>query len=566
MPNSDQDQKPPVVVIGAGPTGLALAIELGSRAIPCVVLERSERGGFSPRAKTTHVRTRELMRRWGIADDLARASPFGIDYPTDIYFVTRLSGLELVRFPNALNCSPKRDERYSEHGQWIPQYKLEEVLRRKAQLLSSVQIVFEAEFVGYEQGDEGVTVRYKHQNGEDLNELAAVYVVGADGARSLVRDSMGARMLGTHGLSRSYNIIFHAPGLAEAHPHGPGIMYWQINSDVPSVISPMDTGDIWAFGPTAVGPDYTLSDEEAIALIKRATGIDLPYRILSCDAWVASRLLADRYRDRRVFLAGDACHLHPPFGGFGMNMGIADAVDIGWKLAAVLEEWGGPALLDSYEMERRPVHELVMDEAESNHAVLANQLFRDGIEEESPAGEQVRAEVADLIRETKAREFYALGVVLGLRYRGSPVIPDDGTEWDWTMSRDYIPSAAPGSLAPHGWLDDGSSLYDRFGPGFTLLVLADAGADDIALAALEAAKTHTPLTVVELNDKKFADLYQASRALIRPDQIVAWRGTRWPTGLLDVASGRVPDTMQSPPLGEAVSSEPVDPPVAASNW
>ena len=253
---------------------------------------------------------------------------------------------------------------------------------------------------------------------------------------------------------------------------------------------------------------------------------------------MASRLLADRYRDGRVFLAGDACHLHPPFGGFGMNMGVADAVDIGWKLAAVRQGWGGAALLDSYEAERRPVHNLVMDEAEGNHAVLAAQLFREGVEEDSARGETVRAEVAALIRETKAREFYALGVVLGLRYRGSPVIPDDGTEADWTMSRDYVPSAAPGSLAPHLWLEDGRSLYDLFGQGFTLLVMADGEGTDLDEAAAEAASTGTPLEIVRIVDPRLTSLYQASRALIRPDQFVAWRGDRWQSGMLATASGR----------------------------
>lgn len=563
MQGSEQNEQLPVVVVGAGPTGLALAIELGTRGVSCVVLERSERGGFAPRAKTTHVRTRELMRRWGIADDLARASPFGIDYPSDVHFVTRLSGLGLVRFADALNCSPERDERYSEHGQWIPQYKLEEVLRRKAQSLPSVRIVFGAEFVDYQQTTDSVGVRYQQNGGAILKTIQAAYVIGADGARSQVRESLGARMVGTYGLSRNYNIIFYAPGLADAHPHGPGIMYWQINADVPSVISPMDADDIWAFGPTAVGPDFKLSDDEAVVLIKRATGIDLPYRILSCDEWVASRLLADRYRDRRVFLAGDACHLHPPFGGFGMNMGIADAVDIGWKLAAVLAGWGGPALLNSYEAERRPVHNLVMDEAESNHAVLANQLYREGIEELSPAGEQVRAEVAALIRKTKEREFYALGIVLGLRYRGSPVIWDDGTEANWAASRDYIPNAAPGSLAPHAWLNDGS-VYDLFGPGFTLLVTADAAGADIEEAASEARSTGTPLTVVKLDSPKLVSLYQASRALIRPDQIVAWRGERWQRGLLNLASGRSTDDANWPLRGEVADRDFSYEPVAAS--
>jgi hypothetical protein len=300
----------------------------------------------------------------------------------------------------------------------------------------------------------------------------------------------------------------------------------------------MDHNDLWYFAPTALAPDVTLTDAQAVELIKTSTGIDLPYEILSSDIWIASRLLADRYRQGRAFLIGDACHLHPPWGGFGMNMGVADAVDLGWKIAAIVQGWGGPALLNSYELERRPIHELVLDEAEGNHTILPNQLFREGIESDTAAGEVVRDEVAALIRERKVREFYALGVVLGMRYCNSPVIARDGTEDAWTMSRDYLPSAAPGSLAPHAWLDDGRSLYDLFGPGFTLLILDDTGLTDAVAARTDAERTGVPLEIVTLREPRLSTLYAASRVLIRPDQVVAWRGDAWPGGdLLAFVSG-----------------------------
>ena len=205
----------------------------------------------------------------------------------------------------------------------------------------------------------------------------------------------------------------------------------------------------------------------------------------------------------------------------------------------MLQGWGGPALLDSYEVERRPVHELVMDEAESNHAILANQLFREGIEDDTAEGEAIRAEVSALIRRYKAKEFYALGIVLGYRYVDSPVIVDDGIARDWRISVDYTPSATPGSLAPHAWLADGRSLYDLFGQGYTLLAFDDVDAEDVDEAAREANLTGTPLTVVRRADPALAALYEARRALVRPDQHVAWRGDQWPEGgLLATVSGR----------------------------
>ena len=533
---------PRVVIIGAGPTGLALAIELGSRSIPCLVIERTERGGYAPRAKTTHVRTREHMRRWGIADKLAALSPFGIDYPSDVHFVTRLGGWPLAKFEDSLNCSPARDERYNEHGQWIPQYKLEAVLREHAQSLPDVTIRYGQEYVGFTQDDACVHVDiHDSASGHDWS-VEADYLVGADGARSLVRDTIGARMIGTYGLSRNYNIIFEAPGLAEAHPHGPGIMYWQVNAETPSLIGRMDEGELWYFMPTMLPPDVTLSDEEALDLIRRSTGIDMPYRILSSDEWVASRLLADRYRLGRVFLAGDACHLHPPFGGFGMNMGVSDAVDLGWKLAARLQGWGGEALLDSYEAERRPVHDMVLDEAEGNHSVLANQLYRPGLEDDSEEGARIREEVGALIREAKYREFNALGIVLGYRYLGSPIIADDGSSQGWKMSRDYAPSAAPGALAPHRWLADGRSLYDLFGKDLTLLVTNEAAREEAEAAAREAQQAGIPLDLLVVTDAGLEELYEARLALIRPDQHIAWRGNHAPPrAVLDLITGHGAD-------------------------
>jgi hypothetical protein len=371
--------------------------------------------------------------------------------------------------------------------------------------------------------------------------LEADYLVGADGARSAVRDQIGAKMVGVYGLSHNYNTIFHAPGLAEAHGHGPAVMYWQINADAPALIGPMDRNDLWYFMPTMVPKGTTYTNEETLELIRRSTGIDLPYTILSSDEWVASRLLADRYALGRVFLTGDACHLHPPFGGFGMNMGIADSVDLGWKLSAVLQGWGGPALLDSYEAERRPAHEFVMDAAQANHSILPNQLLRDGIEDLTPEGEALRREVEAVIWEHKRNEFFALGVVLGYRYENSPIVINDGAGEAWTRSHDYTPSAVPGCLAPHRWLEDGRSLYDLFGAGFTLLVLGDTEGGDIEAARREAAATATPLKIVRVIDPSLVELYGATRALIRPDQHVAWRGDAWPpSGVLAKVSGRQP--------------------------
>jgi FAD binding domain len=193
------------------------------------------------------------------------------------------------------------------------------------------------------------------------------------------------------------------------------------------------------------------------------------------DLWAARRLIADRYRDRRVFLAGDACHLHPPYGGFGMNLGIADGVDLGWKLAGALQGWGGDLLLASYEEERRAVHQRTIAAAIENYRTLSDHLVRDALNEDTPEGERAREEVRTAIVAAKTREFKSLGVVLGSYYEKSPIIVADGTTLPPTEHTEFQPCARPGCLAPHAWLDDGSSLYDHFGLGFSLLVLADSG-------------------------------------------------------------------------------------------
>ncbi len=516
-----------VLVVGAGPVGLAAAIELGHRGVRCRVIERNDRVGYAPRAKTTNLRTREHMRRWGIAGTLAAASPFGIDYPNNVIFATRLSGHLLHRFENALWCRPGRHPYYSEHSQWIPQYIVEEVMRAHAVTLPGVAITFGRELLDFEQDAEGVRARVRDVQGGAVETVTSRYLIGADGSRSGVREAIGASMHGARNLSRNYNIVFRAPGLAEAHGLGPAIMYWLVNAEQPCVVGPMDRGDKWFFMPTNVRAERKLTDFESAQLIARSIGIQRDFEVLSSDEWTASRLIADRYRDGRVFLAGDACHLHPPFGGYGMNMGVADAVDLGWKIAATLQGWGGADLLASYEPERRPVHEFVMDEAVANHAALSNHFLVPGLEADDEAGARLRAEAAEKIRTTKVREFDTLGVTLGYRYVDSPIIVPDGSAPPQQHFRDYVPSAHPGCRAPHAWLDDGSSLFDHFGWGFALLAAPDADAGDVGAMEAAAARARIPFTTVRLT-ADIAARYAARYTLVRPDQHVGWRGDRVP--------------------------------------
>ena len=524
-----------VLIVGGGPVGLASAIELGLRGVRVLLIERNARVGLAPRAKTSNVRTRTHLRRWGIADQLAARAPFGIDYPNTMVFVTRLAGPELARFADAFNASPTRSPLYPEHAQWVPQYELEQVMLDRARSLATVDVRFETSFISAVQDDERVTATLQSASG-DANTVEARYLIGADGARSKVRDLIGATMEGRHAISHHYNIIFRAPGLADAHHHGPGVIYWQIGKGGFSAIGPMDKGDIWAFMPGGAKPGETLTDEEAVALIRDRTGIDLPYEILSADTWTASELIADHYADRRIILAGDACHLHPPAGGYGMNMGVGDGVDLGWKIAATLQGWGDARLVASYEAERRPVHRAVIDEAMANYAIYVAPLPPE-IEDDTPQGAAIRATAGDAIQASKGREFNTLGTVLGLCYRDSPLIAPDRKPAPVHDSEVYRPDARPGCLAPHAWLNDGRSLYDLFGQGFALVAAADADMDEVGRAIADAGALGVPLTVVCPREVPIAALYGAKLTLVRPDQHVAWRGDEW-NDVLARATGR----------------------------
>ncbi len=281
-----------------------------------------------------------------------------------------------------------------------------------------------------------------------------------------------------------------------------------------------------------------IADDEVIRRLQIVVGRPVKAEVLTRDIWAAHRLIADRYRNGRMVLAGDACHLHPPFGGYGMNLGIADGVDLGWKLAATVAGWGGEALLDSYETERRPVHVRTVEEAVANYSVLTDHLLKADLDADTPDGEAARAAVSKEIMAKKTREFHTLGVVLGSRYAGSPVIVADGTSPTAEHHSTFEPSARPGCLAPHAWLRDGASLYDRFGQGFTLLRLGEAGAGTATALAAAASTSGVPLTVLDLREEALEELYGAPLALVRPDQYVAWRGAHADAhALIDIVRG-----------------------------
>lgn len=511
-----------VMIVGAGPNGLALATELILRGHSVHIIEKNSRTGVQPRAKTTNVRTMTQMRRWGLAQKVRDLSPLDDDFPRDVIFRTGLFAPPIFTFKNAFCTTPKRADAYPEHAEFIPQYVIEGILAEHVAAHPKAELSFNHMFLDFEQDEKGVTTQIANIATGNKHTVCSKWIVGADGGNSAVRDALGIEMQGQRNLIRFATLILRIPGLNDDVDLISGLFHWIIDAEAASFIGPMDKGDIWYWSKVA---DKDIEIEELLSHVKKAIGKDYPVEVITRDNWQVNSLLADRYRDKRAFLVGDACHLHSPFGGHGMNQGIGDAVDLGWKLSAALNGWATEGLLDSYFVERRQTHHAVNDSASKNVQSLSEHFVNPDLTQQNAAGDQARAAAAIAIEQAKTPEFKSLGLVLGYRYTNSTAIDNTEEIAAPLEISHYKPTAHAGHLAPHAWLADGSSLYDSFSLDFTLLRLADE--DQAAEAALNQAAQAAgiPLATVQAD---LATLYNAKYALIRPDQHVAWRGNKLP--------------------------------------
>ncbi len=540
MPNPSTD----ILIIGGGPVGLALAADLGWRGIRCTLVEQGDGTIYHPRANTVNSRTMEFCRRWGVAEEV-KQSGAPPDFPSTILYLTSLQGYELARIERPtygggeggrqrpLLTSPERSERCN-------QLFFDPIMRGLAGRMPSVTLRYLCRFESFEQEGSGIVARVRDVASDKVETIAARYLVSCCGGRSSVLKTLGVKWEGEAELDYHLNIFLRTPDLWEQHDKGKAAFYFFVNpvGQNPSLIE-LDGRDLWRLGLRLGHERVRPEDVDVPGVIRDVIGSNIHCEVISSLPWTQRSIVADKWQQGPVLLAGDAVHQHGPSGGFGMNTGLGDAVDLGWKLAAMVEGWGGPSLLASYQAERRPVAQRVVAEVRENQGEVIDEADVAIITEPGPRGDAARKRVGEAIVTQRSRVYLSDGIALGYRYDPSPIVADDGTPPPRDSVMEYVQTSRPGSRAPHAWLGEGRSTVDLFGKGFALLAFGGAAGDAGALS--DAARQRgVPLAVTAIDDAAIAKLYERRLVLVRPDGMVAWRGDQPPAdplALIDKVRG-----------------------------
>jgi 2-polyprenyl-6-methoxyphenol hydroxylase-like FAD-dependent oxidoreductase len=522
----------PVLIVGGGSVGLALASELGGRGVPCLVLEQNDKPADHPRATALNARSMEFMRRWGVADAVREAAA-PEDFPHTALYCTALDGYEIARLERPNHGGRKAQATSPEQAQRCNQIWLDPILCAHVQSLPSIDLRFCWRFEELREDGDHVVATVRDLTQDRQHHVIAQYVIDCSGGHSPIRRACGITMSGSPHIGYHLSIYVRAPALWTHHDKGKAAL---INFVEPTGLwrnmVTLDGRELYRFGVR--GKEYYDDPDrvDAERLFTEVVGKNVPHEILSVRRWTARNVVADTYRvGSRIFLAGDAAHLNHPASGLGLNTGLGDATNIGWKLHAVLAGWGGPMLLDSYESERRPVGIRNISHAESSNSNDRNQKPPLEIADDTPAGEKARREMGDRISKGMTRKFVTDGLALGYRYAPSSICWDDGTPPPPDSVSDYAQTSYPGSRAPHAWLSDGRSTIDAFGPGFTLLRFGDKAP---ATTAIERgfSQRDVPLVVLNVTNSDVGALYERALVLVRPDGHVAWRSDTLPPDAL----------------------------------
>jgi len=527
-----------VIVVGAGPVGLALAINLGRAGIKTILLERNPEPQFLPKMERCNARSMEMFRRIGLSKKI-RDAGLREDCPMDVFIVEDLTKPALLeeKHPSIQTFQGKIKECKDlsmplEPYQLISQYTLEPLLKAEAEALQSVEVLFGHEFMEFSQSDDGVSVRFKDSDGQSKT-LTAAYLVGCDGGSSPIRKQLGIKLRGEGGILELQQALFYCEELFERLPHGSGPgqgrHYHRADAEHTFLIM-QDSTKHWSL-------HATVPDAEAMKRkFEEIVGFPVNYELLSCAPWRQNLLLADRYREGRVFLAGDSVHLVIPTGGLGMNTGVGDAFDLAWKLIGTLKGWGGPELLDSYEIERRQVGD--RNVGASRYANVGRQKWRsiatDEIFSRTEAGESMKRKLIQVADSEQRKGNRMIGAELGYRYVDSPCI-DNVPGGPEHRVGEYNPNVWPGSRLPHCWLDDGSALQDQLSETYILLSLGKKPLDTSKLRQ-SYEKIGAPVAEVRIDSNRLRDLYGFDLLVLRPDMHVAWRGNDAPPNPQEIAS------------------------------
>ena len=528
----------PVLIVGAGPVGMTMALCLAQRGIASVLVELRA-AEVLPDVKCNHIsaRSMELFRSLGVSQDL-RAAGLPDDYPHSVSYRTSTLGEEIARIH-----IPGRNTRLTDHsgpdGHWptpepphrINQRYIEPILRQHVQKQDLITCLFKHRVVAFHQDAQGVTAQIENleQGHAQAFTVQAAYLVGCDGGRSMVRKGIGAQLVGDEVVQRVQSTCIRAPGLLAKMKAAPAWAMFTVNPRRSGNIYAIDGKEVWLIHNYLRDHevDFEAVDRDWAIRTILGVGDDFDYEVMSKEDWIGRRLVSDRLQNGKVFVAGDAAHLWVPYAGYGMNAGLADAANLAWHLAAQREGWAAPHALSAYEKERHPITEQVSRFA-MNHAHAMSQRRRqipENLEEDSPAGQAARAAFGQDLYDLNVQQYCCAGLNFGYYYDQSPVIVyDEERAPDYSMGS-FQSSSVPGCRAPHFWLSDGRSVYDALGPAYTLLCFNSPLCDTVDALKRQAAIARMPLTVLDVSSQ--ADIppeYRHAFVLVRSDAHTVWRG------------------------------------------